>query len=60
MQQNHESVYRTLINAPIEKIWEALTNAEIIEQYFFGSKQTTDWKVGNPILWTGEYEGSTY
>lgn len=60
MQQNHKSIYRTTVKAPIGKVWEALTNAEIIEKYFFGSEQTTDWKVGSPIVWTGEYEGTTY
>ncbi|KAB7530372.1 SRPBCC domain-containing protein [Flagellimonas olearia] len=60
MQQDHISVYRTTVKAPIEKVWEALTQAEIIELYFFGSEQTTDWKIGRPIVWTGEYEGTTY
>lgn len=54
------STYKTTINASVEKVWEALTNAEIVKQYFFGSNQETDWKIGSPILWTGEYEGTTY
>lgn len=60
MQANHLSTYQTVVNAPIEKVWDALTNREIVKQYFFGSDQVTDWKVGSPILWTGEYEGTTY
>lgn len=39
------STYRTNINASVEKVWEALTNAEIVKQYFFGSNQETDWKI---------------
>lgn len=60
MNTNHQSTYRTTIKAPIEKVWDALTNPELVKQYFFGSNQETDWKVGSPVIWTGEYEGTTY
>lgn len=60
MQTNHQSKYKIIIKAPIEKVWDALTNPEVVKQYFFGSNQETDWKVGNPIIWTGEFEGTTY
>jgi len=60
MQTNHQSKYQTIIKAPVDKVWEALTNPEMVKQYFFGSNQETDWNVGSKILWTGEYEGTTY
>ena len=60
MQKKHQSKYHTIIKAPIDKVWEALTNPEIVKQYFFGSNQETDWNVGSKILWAGEYEGTTY
>lgn len=60
MRTNHQGKYRTTINAPIEKVWNALINPEMVKQYFFGSNQETDWKVGSEILWTGEYEGTIY
>ena len=60
MQKGHRSTYQTTIKAPVEKVWEALTKPEIVKQYFFGSDQKTSWKVGSPILWTGEYEGTSY
>jgi uncharacterized protein YndB with AHSA1/START domain len=50
----------TTINAPAEKVWEALTNPEIVKQYFFGTNQQSDWKVGSDITWTGEWEGKAY
>ena len=43
-----------------EKLWDALTNPEIVKQYFFGTNLITTWKVGDPILFTGEWEGKTY
>jgi uncharacterized protein YndB with AHSA1/START domain len=52
--------YKTTINAPLEKIWEALTNSEIVKQYFFGTHLVTSWKVGEPIVFQGEWEGQNY
>ena len=48
------------INAPKSKVWAALTQPQIVKQYFFGTNLVTDWKVGNPILFTGEWEGKPY
>jgi uncharacterized protein YndB with AHSA1/START domain len=48
------------INASAETIWEALTNPEKIKVYLFGTETITDWKVGSPIVFQGEYDGRTY
>ena len=48
------------INSSAEKVWDALTNAEKIKIYLFGTETITDWKVGNPIIFQGEYEGQQY
>jgi uncharacterized protein YndB with AHSA1/START domain len=48
------------INAPVSKVWEALTKPEIIKKYFFGTNTITEWKVGGPIKFEGEYQGKTY
>lgn len=42
-------VYVTLIKATPEKIWEALTHNEFINDFWFGSSFETDWKVGSEI-----------
>lgn len=60
MQTNHKSTYQTIIKAPNNKVWDALTKPELVKQYFFGSDQQTDWKPGSEILWTGDYEGKSY
>jgi uncharacterized protein YndB with AHSA1/START domain len=49
-----------VIDAPATRVWEALTKPEIIKKYFFGTNTITDWKVGGPIKFTGEFEGKTY
>jgi uncharacterized protein YndB with AHSA1/START domain len=48
------------IHATPEKVWDALTNPEIIKEYLFGTKTTTDWQVGSPVTFSGEYNGTTY
>lgn len=48
------------INAPASRVWEALTNPELIKQYLFGTQVTTDWQEGSPITYTGEWEGKAY
>ena len=51
---------RTTINAPASRVWEALTDPEIIRQYFFGTNVVTDWKVGSPIYYRGVWQGKPY
>ena len=48
------------INAPAAKVWNAVTNPEIIKQWLFGTNVTSDWKVGSTILFTGTYQGQEY
>jgi len=50
----------TEIDAPAPDVWRALTDPDHIEQYMFGSKVETDWQVGSPITWSGEWEGKAY
>ena len=45
------------IDAPIEKVWDALINPELTTQYMYGCVPLTDWKIGSPLLWQGQYEG---
>jgi uncharacterized protein YndB with AHSA1/START domain len=48
------------INAPTEEVWNALTNPNIIKQYMFGTNVISDWQEGSPIVWKGEWQGTTY
>src|SRR6188474_1665744 len=48
------------IHAPASKVWDAITKAELIKQYLFGSDVISDWKVGSPIIYKGEWEGKSF
>ena len=48
------------INAPADKVWQALTDPGMIKKYMFGTTVISDWKEGNKIIWKGEWEGKQY
>ena len=50
----------TIVRAPKRKVWDALTDPEAIRQYFMGATVSTDWKVGSPITFAGEWKGQKY
>ena len=48
------------INANATKVWEVLTNPDIIKEYLFGTETITDWQVGSDVIFQGTYEETTY
>jgi uncharacterized protein YndB with AHSA1/START domain len=50
----------TTIKAPTDRVWDALVNPKIIRKYMFGTTVNSDFKVGSPITWKGEWEGKKY
>ena len=60
MKSNISAKVKTNINAPLSKVWDALTKPEIIKQYFFGTDTITNWEKGSPITFKGEWEGKSY
>jgi uncharacterized protein YndB with AHSA1/START domain len=42
------------IKAPVEKVWDALTNPEKTREYFFNCKVYSDWKKGSAIVFKGK------
>ena len=48
------------INAPAAKVWEALTTPEILKKFYFGADIVSDWKVGSPIIYKGQWQGKSY
>lgn len=48
------------IAAPLEKVFAALTEPESVKILFWGSELVTNWQVGSPIAFRGEWEGVPY
>jgi uncharacterized protein YndB with AHSA1/START domain len=47
-------------NAPIELVWDHLTQADKVKTYFFGTDLVTTWQPGTPIFFRGEWEGTAF
>lgn len=60
MSRGFEAIKSVTIDAPRAKVWDALTNPLKVKQYMHGTTMSTDWKVGSPITWTGEWQGQSY
>ena len=60
MARGFEAVSTVTIAAPIDEVWDALTNPEKVKQYMHGTNLSTDWKKGSPIRWRGEWKGKSY
>ena len=43
-----EFVYVTYIETSAEKLWQALTDGDFTERYWFGHRVTSEWKAGSP------------
>lgn len=50
----------TRIDAPIDRVWTAITTPSEIKRWFFGVDTESDWKVGSQLVHTGEYQGKPY
>ena len=46
--------------APAAKVWQGLTDPAMVKEYFFGTNLESNWKVGEPITFSGEWEGNKY
>ncbi len=60
MKKNHIAEAEVMVDAPASRVWDALTNPELIKQYMFGVDVETDWKEGSPITYKGEWEGKPF
>jgi uncharacterized protein YndB with AHSA1/START domain len=53
-------VVRNTINIEVSaaEVWDALTNPQQTKKYMFGCETVSDWKIGDSLLWQGNYEGN--
>ena len=48
------------VAAPPERVWVAMTSPDQVAQYMMGTRVESDWQVGSPITWSGEWNGKPY
>ena len=59
MGQSIVEVSRT-VHAPADTVWRALTTPTGMKTVFFGADVASDWRVGSPITFRGEFDGKPY
>lgn len=60
MARGFEAVKTVTIEAPRARVWDALTDPAMVARYLHGTTMSTDWTVGGPITWSGEWQGRAY
>ncbi len=48
------------INAPVQKVWDTITQPEKVKLWQFGSDLITTWEVGTGIEFVTEWEGTVF
>lgn len=49
-----------VVDADPEQCWRSLTDPELVREYFFGTTVSSDWQVGSPVTYSGEWNGQPY
>lgn len=49
-----------VIDRPRAEVWKALTDPDLVKQYFMGATLKTDWQVGHPITFSGTWEDKPF
>lgn len=60
MPENLVAKAEQSIDAPPVRVWEALTDLTLVSSYYFGTELETDWRVGSPMTFRGNWEGKPY
>ncbi len=60
MSANFSLEISVTMASPLSKVWDALTNPDVIREYFFGTEAESTWQVGSPVIFAGVWEGNAY
>ncbi len=60
MAENLAAHADVTIRGSLSQVWDALVNPDKIKQYMFGATVESDWQVGSPIVWRGQWQGKPF
>ena len=49
-----------VVDAAPEEVWEAITTPETVRTFFMGANVESDFRVGSPIRFRGQFKGQAY
>ena len=59
--EDHLFIHKEIIlNAPVSKVWDALTNPGYTRQYMYECDAISDWIKGSDLIWKGHKDGKVY
>jgi len=50
----------TIVDGSRDQVWHALTEPALVGEYFMGATVRSDWSVGSPITFSGEWQGKSF
>jgi len=60
MPESSPATAEVTIKGAVSQVWDALVSPDKIKRYMFGADVVSDWKVGSPIVWRGEWRGKPF
>jgi uncharacterized protein YndB with AHSA1/START domain len=60
MSRGFDAIRVIRIAAPPDRVWAALTEPDLVGRYMHGTHLDTSWTIGEPISWSGEWQGKAY
>ena len=60
MNDNLVATATVRADASADDVWRAITDPDLVEKYYVGTRVESDWAPGSPVTWSGEYEGKEY
>ena len=57
---DHVATAEVTIDAPAQRVWDALADPDRLPDLWFGATVRTSWQTGSPITWEGVWNDSAY
>ena len=57
MTQHAPQVYEINVRTTPERLWQSLTDPELTQQYYFGTRVESDWQPGSPVRYRNQQGG---
>jgi uncharacterized protein YndB with AHSA1/START domain len=48
------------IDAGLDRVWRTMVDPDLVRRYLHDTTVETDWSLGSPIVWRGEWQGKQY
>lgn len=58
--ERHQASTSLDIDASPDRVWQVLTEPDLVHRYMHGTDMDADWREGGSIVWQGEWEGKRY